>query len=337
MNKTHNFQIIYEETLGAAAMNNRGFYYPVDLDFGAKGKIYCLNRAHEGDTSGVRVCVLDSDSNYYGVFGSNGYNEGQFIYATGIAVYDEIVYVSDEHLNKISLFDSSGEFIKRWGVPGSKEGQLNGPSAIKFDLNGNLYIVDHLNNRIQVFDKDGKYISGFGSYGTNPGQFNLPWGITIDSLGFIYVSDWRNDRVQKFTHEGGFVSLFGSSGNKNGQFNRPSSVAVDLEGDIYITDWGNHRVQVFDKNFNFIQSLRGESTLSPWAKEFLEANPDEMAARKSSDLDLDLDIEDQHMLSSHIEKLFWAPISVKIDKQGKIYVVDRNRHRIQVYSKKIFN
>ena len=114
-------------------------------------------------------------------------------------------------------------------------------------------------------------------------------------------------------------------------------ISRDLEGDIYITDWGNHRVQVFDKNFNFIQSLRGESTLSPWAKEFLEANPDEMAARKSSDLDLDLDIEDQHMLSSHIEKLFWAPISVKIDKQGKIYVVDRNRHRIQVYSKKIFN
>ena len=51
-------------------------------------------------------------------------------------------------------------------------------------------------------------------------------------------------------------------------------------------------------------------------------------------IDLDLNIDDQHMLSSHVEKLFWAPISVKIDQHGKIYVVDRNRHRIQVYSKK---
>jgi len=337
MNKTYNFQIKYDQTLGAAAMNNRGFYYPVDLDFGPEGKIYCLNRAHEGDTSGVRVCVLDLDSNYYGVFGSNGYSDGQFIYATSIAIYDEMIYVSDEHTNKISIFDSSGKFINKWGTPGSGKGQINGPSGLKFDSNGILYIVDHLNNRIQIFERDGKYISGFGSYGSDPGQFNLPWGITIDSLGFLYVSDWRNDRIQKFTKDGDFVSLFGSSGDQNGQFNRPSSVAVDLDRDIYVTDWGNHRLQVFDKDFKFIDTLRGESTLSPWAREFLEANPDEMSARKSSDLDLDLNIDDQHMLSSHVEKLFWAPISVKIDQQGKIYVVDRNRHRIQVYSKILFD
>jgi len=337
MNKTYNFQIKYDQTLGAAAMNNRGFYYPVDLDFGPEGKIYCLNRAHEGDTSGVRVCVLDLDSNYYGVFGSNGYSDGQFIYATSIAIYDEMIYVSDEHTNKISIFDSSGKFINKWGTPGSGKGQINGPSGLKFDSNGILYIVDHLNNRIQIFERDGKYISGFGSYGSDPGQFNLPWGITIDSLGFLYVSDWRNDRIQKFTKDGDFVSLFGSSGDQKGQFNRPSSVAVDLDRDIYVTDWGNHRLQVFDKDFKFIDTLRGESTLSPWAREFLEANPDEMSARKSSDLDLDLNIDDQHMLSSHVEKLFWAPISVKIDQQGKIYVVDRNRHRIQVYSKILFD
>ena len=117
MNKTHNFQIIYEETLGAAAMNNRGFYYPVDLDFGAKGKIYCLNRANEGDTSGVRVCVLDSDSNYYGVFGSNGYNEGQFIFLntdgkeTTYNVEDKIM---EGNFNPLS--DDLRDYLRRRGI-----------------------------------------------------------------------------------------------------------------------------------------------------------------------------------------------------------------------------
>ena len=35
--------------------------------------------------------------------------------------------------------------------------------------------------------------------------------------------------------------------------------------------------------------------------------------------------------SYHTEKLFWAPVSVRLDGAGHAYVVDRNRHRIQVY------
>ena len=62
----------YDRTLGVAAMENRGFYYPVDTAIHQNGRIYGLNRSHEGDTRGVRVCILDLESKFYGVFGSIG-------------------------------------------------------------------------------------------------------------------------------------------------------------------------------------------------------------------------------------------------------------------------
>jgi hypothetical protein len=38
-------------------------------------------------------------------------------------------------------------------------------------------------------------------------------------------------------------------------------------------------------------------------------------------------------VSASIEKLFWGPTAVRVDAQGRLYVVDSCRHRIQVYRK----
>ena len=42
---------------------------------------------------------------------------------------------------------------------------------------------------------------------------------------------------------------------------------------------------------------------------------------------------DPHEESSHIEKLFWAPVSVKLDRDGRLYVTESNRHRVQIYER----
>jgi len=44
-------------------------------------------------------------------------------------------------------------------------------------------------------------------------------------------------------------------------------------------------------------------------------------------------IDDLREESASIEKFFWGPISVKVDDQGRLYVVESCRHRIQVYRK----
>ena len=164
---------------------------------------------------------------------------------------------------------------------------------------------------------------------------DLPWGITVGPKGDVYVADWRNDRIQRFSPSGEFLAEFGESGNGDGQFNRPTSVAVDTDGYMYMADWGNERVQILDSKGGFVQKLRGEATLSKWAEEFLNANTEEAEARARSNLEpvLDFVSGNPHEESSHIEKLFWGPASVKLDGAGRLYVTETNRHRVQVYQR----
>ena len=326
----------YSYTLGIATMSGRGFYYPVDVGIAPNGRLYVLGRAHEGDTRGVQVCIMDQEGGYYGVFGSVGEADGQFIWTTSVIVDSQgHVYVSDEHLNRISVFDASGTFLRKWGTPGSAAGELNGPSGMALDANEDLYIVDHRNNRVQKFTRDGEYLTGFGVEGSGDGQLGLPWGVTVAPDGDVYVADWRNDRVQRFTPQGRFVVSIGSAGDGDGQLCRPAGVAVDKEGFVYVADFGNDRVQVFDPDGGFVTAVRGEATLSTWAQEYLDSNLEEKEARDRSDMEPDvrsLGIDSREE-PYHVEKYFWAPVSVRLDDYGRLLVTDRNRHRLQVYER----
>ena len=103
-----------------------------------------------------------------------------------------------------------------------------------------------------------------------------------------------------------------------------------------MADWGNERVQVLDPDGGFVMKLRGQATLSRWAQEFLDTNVEEAEARGRSNLEPDLDFGgDSHEESAHIEKYFWAPSSVKLDGDGRLYVTESNRHRIQVFVRKV--
>ena len=324
----------YDRTIGMAGMEGRGFYYPVDTAIASDGKLYVVSRSHEEQARGIRVTVCGLEGEYHGVFGSYGQGDGQFVWPTAIAIDSEDrVYVADEHLSRITIFDPSGAFLANWGVEGKGDGELRRPSSLAFDAANDLYVADHLNNRVQKFSRDGRFIAMFGEGGDGPGEFNLPWGLTVARSGAVYVADWRNDRIQEFSSDGRFVASFGESGDRDGQFRRPSSVAVDGNGYVYVADWGNHRVQVMDQEGGFVTKLRGRATLSKWAKEFLDTNVEEAAARSRSDLEPELEFATPHEESSHVEKLFWAPVSVKLDKGGRLYVTESHRHRIQVYQR----
>ena len=324
----------YSHTIGLSTMEGRGFYYPSDAVIGNDGRLLVTNRTLEGDPRGVRVTVCNMESEYFGTFATSGEGDGQFIWMTAIAVDSTgRIYVSDEYTQRISVFDSSGGFLAKWGKQGAAPGEFDGPSGMAFDRADNLFVVDHKNNRVQKYTKDGRYLSGFGSEGHGDGEFNLPWGMTIDAKGELYVADWRNDRIQRFSPEGEYLAQYGSSGRGDGQFSRPSGVAVDEDGYMYVADWGNERVQVLDPEGGFVMKLRGQATLSKWAEDFLNTNVEEAEARAKSDLEPDMEffVDEPHEESSHIEKYFWAPVSIKYVGEGIICVIESNRHRIQVY------
>jgi DNA-binding beta-propeller fold protein YncE len=315
-------------------MEGRGFYYPRDSAVGEDGRLYVASRSTDNAIQGVRVTIRNMDSEYFGVFGSFGSGRGQFTSPAGIAVDSTgRVFVSDESLHRISVFDPPGEFLSMLGEHGAGPGEFDWPSGMAFDRDDNLYVADSQNHRIQKLTSEGRHILSFGSQGAGDGQFNLPWGVTVDRRSEVYVADWGNDRIQRFSADGEFLAKYGTSGSGDGELRRPASAAVDDYGYIYVADWGNERVQVLDSDGEFVLKLRGEATVSKWAEEFLTSNVEEAEARAGSDLEPQLATfeGDPHKESSHVEKYFWAPVSVKFDDQARLYVTDSNRHRIQIY------
>lgn len=330
----------YSHVIGFLSVSGRGFNNPIDLVVGDEGTLFVLNRAgsdvYERMVSKrISICTIDED--YYGEFAMGGTAAGQMMWPCAMAMGpDGNLYVSDEALHRISIFETDGGFVNCWGVKGRGEGEFNRPSGIAFDPDGNLLVVDGLNNRVQRFTADGRYLGGWGETGSAPGQFNTPWGIAVDNVGNVLVADWRNDRVQKFDPDGRHLASFGASSDGGAALYRPSGVTVGTEGEMYIADWGNHRVRILDPDGKLLADFRGDAGLSRWSDDYFRANPDELEERRRADLEPALDpltTYDTRDESASIEKYFWGPTSVKLDDEGRMYVVDSCRHRVQVYRK----
>ena len=248
--------------------------------------------------------------------------DGSFMWPTSVALDSESnTYVADEWLNRISIFNQDGDCVGKWGTPGDGDGEFNRPSGLAFDKEDNLYLVDSANHRVQIFTKEGKFLSKWGRSGSGEGEFSYPWGIEIDHNGDVYVADWRNDRIQKFAPDGRFLMKFGTSGQGDGEFYRPTGVAVDRDGIIYVTDFKNDRLQVFDSDGSFITKLMGEATLSKWGRQRVELDPTIMRGREMAQ-----GLEER-------EKLFHGPIAVEVDDEGRVFVVECSRQRVQVFRK----
>ena len=114
---------------------------------------------------------------------------------------------------------------------------------------------------------------------------------------------------------------FGSHGDGEGEFNRPTGVAVDRDGIIYVTDYKNDRLQVFHADGSFITQLLGEATLSSWGRERVLIDPIAVKGRLAANL-----LEER-------EKAFAGPIAVEVDDEGRIFVVEVARQRLQVFNK----
>ncbi len=311
----------YSQTIGLASFLGRGFMNPVDVRVNSLGMLYVLSRSN-AQNKDVRVSVTTIGSEYQSEFGRWGTEPGKLTMPTALAIgQDDRVYVADEHMHNVSVFDRDGEFISRWGEHGSEPGRLNRPSGMAFDSQGNLRVVDHLNARVQTFTTEGRFISTFGVFGAGTGQLNYPWGIAIDANDNMWVADWRNDRIQRFHPDGSYAAAYGRTGSKPGEFRRPSGVAVDDRGEVYVADWENDRVQVFYPSMKHKETLWGDATLSKWCEEFLAVNPEQRDQRLASGI------------PGHEEKLFWRPSAVCTTRDGRVLVADSCRHRIQIYQR----
>jgi|GEM_PF-1612184 len=169
------------------------------------------------------------------------------------------VLVSDYSNGWVWVFDENGEFVCRYGSPGSSDGQLNLPWGVAVDSEGNIFVADEpdqdtaAEGRIQKFSSEGNFLTSLNIGGSGPGQLDHPLGIAVDKDGNVYVADSDNHRIQKFSNELTFISEFGTLGQSDGQFNLPAAIAISADGKIYVADLGNNRIQEFSVNGSFLR------------------------------------------------------------------------------------
>ena len=110
----------YSHTVGIfAPMGGRGFASPVDLVLDREGIMYVVNRAGADNKPGTyhkRICRCTVDEKFLGEFSNEGTGEGDLMWPVAIAMdKDEKIYVSDEDLQRISMFQQEGPVLGQMG------------------------------------------------------------------------------------------------------------------------------------------------------------------------------------------------------------------------------
>jgi len=106
-----------------------------------------------GDSMNFRVQRIDAETGRaIQTFGQLGDRPGDMPRVKGLAVDSEgNLWVSDAHLDRVSLFDREGRFLMALGRPGGNPGEFSFPAGIVTRANGIVAVVDSLNRRLQIF------------------------------------------------------------------------------------------------------------------------------------------------------------------------------------------
>ena len=167
--------------------------------------------------------------------------------------------------------------------------------GVAVDSQDNVYALTRGEHPIIVLDRDGNYIRSFGH-----GEFsNRTHGLYISHDDSLLAADDGIHTIQKFNPEGNKLMEIGQRNQPapiwSGQpFNRPTSAAImPSNGDVYISDgYGNSRIHVY--------SGAGDYKFS-WGSAGIDASQ------------------------------FIRPHNIAIDSNDRVYVVDREAHRIQIF------
>ena len=166
--------------------------------------------------------------------------------------------------------------------------------AVAVDSNDNVYLFTRGDHPMMVFDSEGNFIKSWGE-----GVFVRAHGISIGPDEMLYCTDDGDHTMRKCTLDGEVLMTIGIPGKPaplfSGEpFNRCTHTALDPNtGDIYISDgYGNSRVHKYSPDGKLLFSWGGPGT-----------DPGE----------------------------FSIVHNIITDKDGLVYVADRENHRIQIF------
>jgi streptogramin lyase len=169
----------------------------------------------------------------------------------------------DMRTGTISTFAGTGE--KKPTPDGARIAgtPLNGPRALDFDRQGNLWLALREGNTVHRFDLSAgviRHVAGTGKKGfTGNGgpavaaTLSGPKGLSIGPDGNVYLADTESHSVRMIDLRRGTLELIAGTGEKGDgpegnplacRMNRLHGVFVDTDGAIFIGDSETHRVRV---------------------------------------------------------------------------------------------
>lgn len=167
-------------------------------------------------------------------------------------------------------------------------------TAVAVDSSDNVYVFNRGGHPVIVFDGNGKFLRSWGE-----DTFVTPHGITIGPDDSVFCVDVGDCTVRKLTTDGKLLFTLGNPGNPSPPmsgkpFGRPTHVAVDpRDGHIYVADgYANAHVHKYDPEGNYLRT---------WG----ESGTDEGQLNIVHNID--------------------------VDRDGYIYIGDRENHRVQVF------
>ena len=140
---------------------------------------------------------------------------------------------------------------------------LNGPRALAFAPNGDMYIALREGNAVYRLDMKAMtlhHVAGTGEKGytgdggpASEATLAGPKGIEVGPDSAVYLADTENHAIRRIDLKTGTISTVAGDGSRHDGpdgdplkcgLDRPHGVYVDTAGNVYIGDSENHRVRV---------------------------------------------------------------------------------------------
>lgn len=93
------------------------------------------------------------------------------------------IYVVDQQVPAVRMYDHDGRFLGNFGAPGQGPGEYTAPSVVTVDDEGRIYVADSRPRRINVYAPDGEpvdtwavpdYLCCYPMYVVNRGEVQIP-------------------------------------------------------------------------------------------------------------------------------------------------------------------
>ena len=161
---------------------------------------------------------------------------------------------------------------------------------------------------------------------------NYPYGIAFNSCGQMIISECSGHQISTFDIRGKKIRTFGSHGDGPEQMKYPAGIAIDDADNIYVSS--EHKLQKFTSSGELIKCVgqRGntEGEFNHPRGVTLYNNQVYVCDRNNHRIQVfDLDLNFIRTISSREGKLN-APLDVKFDAAGNMYIADFLSGRVQV-------